>query len=440
MGALAVVASLFASAVLFASAALLASAPPAGASSASAAVLPSLTVQGFGFGHGRGMGQWGAFGYASEYHWSYQRILAHYYGGTRLGPVQQVGTEIPVLLSEAQGKALKVVAPPGEQLTAVLPGGGSVVGAALEVAWRAGAPSVYTGASCSGAWHQVAEGSALVGGTSAAATTTGPSASGGQDVSIVSTVQASGAAGSSHTGAGAAAGTGTGPAPAATTSTTGATVDGAASGLVDVCLPRLGAREYAGKVLAEPNGNVFDVLPLEQYVDGVVPAESPETWAAHGGEAALEAQAVAARSYALASLLSQGYVCDNTQCQMFLGVPDQYGPTADAAVAATAGQVLYCLPATTCGPAGSVALTEYSASTGGYTAGGAFPAVVDQGDAVAANPVHSWTFTLTAAQLAKAFPSLGGVTGASVTARNGLGAMGGRVVSVTVFGRNGQMA
>src|SRR5690348_4448031 len=34
-----------------------------------------VEISGHGFGHGRGMGQYGAFGYATLYSWSYTQIL-----------------------------------------------------------------------------------------------------------------------------------------------------------------------------------------------------------------------------------------------------------------------------------------------------------------------------------------------------------------------------
>ena len=44
----------------------------------------ALIVTGHGWGHGVGMSQWGAYGYALH-GWKYQRILSHYYPGTRMG-------------------------------------------------------------------------------------------------------------------------------------------------------------------------------------------------------------------------------------------------------------------------------------------------------------------------------------------------------------------
>src|SRR6266567_8130074 len=40
---------------------------------------------GSGWGHGVGLSQWGAYGLAQD-GWSHQRILAHFYSGTDVGP------------------------------------------------------------------------------------------------------------------------------------------------------------------------------------------------------------------------------------------------------------------------------------------------------------------------------------------------------------------
>lgn len=45
-----------------------------------------VELVGHGFGHGRGMGQWGAFGYAKS-GWSSDQILLHFYRGVELSPV-----------------------------------------------------------------------------------------------------------------------------------------------------------------------------------------------------------------------------------------------------------------------------------------------------------------------------------------------------------------
>ena len=105
---------------------------------------------------------------------------------------------------------------------------------------------------------------------------------------------------------------------------------------------------------------------------------------------------MAARSYVEANPLGYGGyadTCDQT-CQSYPGMKYE---TATSILAAqdTAGQVMVTNGTST------VATTEYSASSGGYSAGAQFPAVVDAGDAVCVsasvcNPNHNWTVTLTA--------------------------------------------
>ena len=86
-------------------------------------------------------------------------------------------------------------------------------------------------------------------------------------------------------------------------------------------------------------------LPFEAYLRGI--AEVPPTWPT----AALQAQAIAARSYALASTGWSGQqgetlatpICATTSCQVYGGMPVGSTPGIDrwyAAVAQTAGQVL----------------------------------------------------------------------------------------------------
>src|SRR5918912_3072608 len=51
-----------------------------------AGAFPGATVDlaGHGYGHGRGLGQFGSLGYALK-GWSFEQILDHYYGGTKMG-------------------------------------------------------------------------------------------------------------------------------------------------------------------------------------------------------------------------------------------------------------------------------------------------------------------------------------------------------------------
>lgn len=74
-------------------------------------------------------------------------------------------------------------------------------------------------------------------------------------------------------------------------------------------------------------------VPLEDYVKGVVPNEMPASWP----PAALQAQAVAARTYGVYKQLTRGFVYPDTRDQVYSNV--QYSST-NAAVDATAGQVM----------------------------------------------------------------------------------------------------
>ena len=105
---------------------------------------------------------------------------------------------------------------------------------------------------------------------------------------------------------------------------------------------------------------VIDVVGLDAYLLGVVPGEMPKEWPA----AALQAQAVAARSYALASLVKNRDfdLYADPRSQMYYGVAAET-PATTAAVQATKGQML------TYG--GKVVAAFYYSSSGGRTASSA---------------------------------------------------------------------
>src|SRR5256885_5269155 len=85
--------------------------------------------------------------------------------------------------------------------------------------------------------------------------------------------------------------------------------------------------------------SAINALGLEDYVRGVVSAESPASWPA----AALEAQAVVARSYAITTDAGSGddgfTAYPDTRSQMYRGVAAEY-PSTESAVSATRGQVV----------------------------------------------------------------------------------------------------
>ena len=176
--------------------------------------------------------------------------------------------------------------------------------------------------------------------------------------------------------------------------------------------------------------HVVDLVGLDAYLFGVVPGEMPKGWPA----AALEAQAVAARSYALASVVT-GRDFDlyaDPRSQTYYGVASE-SPATTAAVLATKGEIL------TYG--GKVATTFYSASSGGRTASSAdafglplpyLQARDDPWDAI--SPYHRWApRSFTAASLAQALGLSAPVVNVIVAPTPS-----GRPASVTVVKKTGQ--
>lgn len=115
-------------------------------------------------------------------------------------------------------------------------------------------------------------------------------------------------------------------------------------------------RRYRGLLQATAEGGplrVVNQLDVESYLKGM--GEVPSTWL----PAAIEAQSVVARTYALRAMTFAGELCDYDLCQVYIGA-DREAPAQSAAVDATRGEVL------TYG--GALASTVYSADAGGVTA------------------------------------------------------------------------
>ncbi len=109
-------------------------------------------------------------------------------------------------------------------------------------------------------------------------------------------------------------------------------------------------------VVAGSRLEVINHLGLEAYLRGVVPDESPSYWS----PAELQAQAIAARSYAIASPPQQADfdLYADTRSQEYGGY-DAEAPATDAAVEATRGEVVTY--------AGKPVVAYYFASSGGAT-------------------------------------------------------------------------
>jgi stage II sporulation protein D len=177
-----------------------------------------------------------------------------------------------------------------------------------------------------------------------------------------------------------------------------------------------------------------NALGLEDYVRGVVARESPSTWPAE----ALKAQAVAARTYAIATA-KPGAAFDqyaDVRSQVYGGVGAETTAT-DAAVAATRDQVVTY--------AGRPAVTYFFSTSGGRTENvensflGSAPkpwlrSVADPYDGV--SPRHRWgPFRLTAVQAQSRLRGL--LEGRYKTLRVTRRGVSPRIVSATLVGTRG---
>jgi len=175
----------------------------------------------------------------------------------------------------------------------------------------------------------------------------------------------------------------------------------------------------AGKLRA------INMVGLEQYLYGVVPSEMPFMWLPE----ALKAQAVVARSYALATRRTGAFdLFPDTRSQVYLGM-DHEKPSTTAAVNATAGQVVLYQ--------GEVAKTYFFSTSGGRTAsaedvfGKPVPYLVSVPDPYdSISPHHDWgPLVFTGAKLAKVMKMKGRV----VDLQPELNASG-RIKSINVVG------
>lgn len=143
---------------------------------------------------------------------------------------------------------------------------------------------------------------------------------------------------------------------------------------------------------------VTNILPLEEYVEGVLPWEVGNGWA----QEVLRTFAIAARSYALSSRKHETFdLCNSTCCQAYRG-RNRTNAAVMEAVRETAGIVLTYENKIVC--------TYYSSSTGGTTISASdawgytekYPylrAVVTPWEKYTTYPNASWKAELTSAQL-----------------------------------------
>ncbi len=379
---------------------------------ASAAYGPTINFAGHGQGHGRGMGQYGAYGYAlqgKDKTW----LLDHFYGGTHTGAA--VTNDVKrVRLTKMDNVPTTVVQDKGMLLSSVT---GTTQYSALRATPNSANPPgvdlTYTLESsdgCYGTWTLIS-------------------------ASVL------------------------GPIEFSTAASNDTTAETDASKLVSVCEADVAnatsyQRYYRGTIFTAKDSvgpaRTVNAVPIESYLRGVIPRESIASWGVPqtingkvvSGMAELEANAVAARAYVIGEKNHYSYAntCDTDSCQVYGGVAIKARtlggvptviehPATDAAVVATIGEVRRM-------PDESIAYMEFHSSTGGYSAGGTFPAVVDDGDATPSNPVHNWQRSMATDTFMAKFPGIGSLVSIDVTG-NGLGADGGRTLSVKVVGTKG---
>lgn len=200
----------------------------------------------------------------------------------------------------------------------------------------------------------------------------------------------------------------------------------------------INGKQYRGCLRFAVNGTVMtavNVVDLEEYLYGVIPAEMPASY----GEEALKAQTLAARTYAMTKLnahKSSGYeLCDTINCQVYKGYSGENSKT-NAIVDETEGEII-CYNGT---PIEAV----FSASTGGYTENSenvwnsvvpylrAVPEVGEYGN-------NTWTKTLTLSQLDSLLSAKGENIGSAQDIVITKISTGGRVQEMKIVGTSGSV-
>jgi stage II sporulation protein D len=346
-----------------------------------------FTFYGSGFGHGLGMSQWGAYGLARD-GWNAGRILRHFYSGTTVDPADSPPARLRIGLTQER-QVIQLDAESGEVDIRLRRPRGEVV---------ATIPSGRT-------WRvRAAEG----------------------DYRVVD-----------HTGATVARVGGTNTPIFAVYEPNGARVR----------IPEAGHTYNRGWIefglyncSASCRIRLVLGVPPDEYLYGL--SEVPSSWPM----AALEAQAIAARTYALtkASNTQHRAVCDcalyaSSLDQVYAGWDKEGGLDGDRWVRAVDNTSRLVVK-----DGGRSIQAFYMSSSGGFTEdnenvwGGSpisyLRGVCDPGDYTSANPSATWEVTYSASRVTKQLSlGIGRVTGFTNAERG----VSGRIVTVTVRGSNG---
>jgi stage II sporulation protein D len=191
---------------------------------------------------------------------------------------------------------------------------------------------------------------------------------------------------------------------------------------------------YRGSIEVRVDGSgvtAINELDMDSYIRGVVAGEMPSTWPLE----ALKAQAIAARTYALATRKTDGAFDQypDVRSQVYRGVTGE-SVRSDSAVRDTAGRVLTY--------AGQPAVTYYFSTSGGHTENVEFsfvgslskPWLVGVPDPYdTQSPYHRWNITPSAGALDRALGAPGAFKRLRVLQRG----VSPRVVRARVIGTRG---
>lgn len=321
----------------------------------------SVLIEGKGFGHGVGMAQDGAHAMAVTGA-SAADILDHFYPGTSIG---RRGGTVRVNVHEASGPVV-VSLPGGGEVRDVMSGPQSpgfpltvAPGGTVQLSFAGGS---YRAKPLSGAsMARIATTTTAPAPRQVAAPTVTPApapqsppATGLLDPLLnalaPTTVPQSRAGGAAVTAAPTTAAPAV-PTEAVTTRGLWAVPRGDSV----VALPGQD-RRYRGTIQATAGGGglqLVNSVDVEQYLRGM--GEVPASWPA----AALQAHAIAARTFAVRAAAAGRALCDDQQCQVYVGAGNEH-PSTSAAAVATRGRVLMFQ--------GALAEAVYSASAGGISA------------------------------------------------------------------------
>jgi SpoIID/LytB domain protein len=349
----------------------------------------SFTFFGSGWGHGLGLSQWGAYGLSLD-GWAPGKILRHFYSGTRVEPVDQPPKRLRIGLTQARTKVrLNALGGPVEL---------RLGGTRGEVVATIPGGQTWSVRIVDAGYTVVAEDGTRVARSVGGSNTDLFASYAPNDARI--------------------------RVPEALHTYNRGWIEFNLYRCASACRLRL----------------ILSIVPQE-YLYGL--AEVPSSWP----KAALQAQSIAARTYAFRKVRTSGQhrpVCNcalyaSSYDQVYAGWDKEGGPDGDrwvAAVNATDGRVIT--------DHDEMIQAFYTSSSGGYTENnenvwGGTPisylrGVCDPGDYTAANPNAVWKTTMTAEAVTS---RLGLGIGRVKAFRNVRRGVSGRILTLTVVGRSG---